>query len=387
MKVITVLCRFPYPLNKGDKLRAFNQIEYLSEKDDIYLFCFSRRVPSEKDMETVKKYCKQIHVEKLSLWNMGLALLCSFFTLLPLQVALYTNRKAKKRFLSFYNKVKPEVCYFQFVRVAEYAKIVGGRKVLDFQDCLSLNMGRRSKEAGAILKVLLNFEARRLRKYEASMFEVFDAQTIITKTDRQAIESEKRDQIEIVENGVGESFIDYKASGEKKYELIFSGNMSYAPNVLACKFLVKEIMPLVWAKYPKTSLVLAGSDPVKEVRALASKNVEVTGWVEDMREYYAKARIFVAPMQIGTGLQNKLLEAMAIGLPCVSTTLVNSALGSENGKEILVADSREEIAEKILNLLQDKNLYNTIAENGKEFVLQNYSWSRSVLKLQKILRG
>lgn len=386
MKILATFCRFPYPLDKGDKLRAFYQIKELSKANDIYLFCFSAHSPKQEHIQILQKYCKQIHIEKLSLISQIISLLCSLFKGLPFQVALFSTFRAKQSFKSFFSKVKPDVSYFQFVRMGEFAKIISGKKVLDFQDCLSKNMERRKANAGFLKRIIFSIEAKRLQRYEDTMFNLFDATTIITDTDRQLINSEHRNDIQIIENGVGDGFLLYDRKFDKEYDVIFSGNMSYSPNVMAARFLVKDIMPLVWEKIPKCKVVLAGSSPSKEVVELKNDKVFVTGWVEDMKEYYAKSRVFIAPMQIGTGLQNKLLEAMAIGLPCITTSLANKALKSKPNEEILVADDKQNLANYIIELLSDQELHDKISLNGNSFVKLNYSWQTSVKKLYDLLR-
>ena len=270
--------------------------------------------------------------------------------------------------------------------MGELAKVISGKKVLDFQDCLSKNMERRKANAGFLKRIIFSIEAKRLQRYEDTMFNLFDATTIITDTDRQLINSEHRNYIQIIENGVGDGFLLYDRKFDKEYDVIFSGNMSYSPNVMAARFLVKDIMPLVWEKIPKCKVALAGSSPSKEVVELKNEKVFVTGWVEDMKEYYAKSRVFIAPMQIGTGLQNKLLEAMAIGLPCITTSLANKALKSKPNEEILVADDKQNLANYIIELLSDQELRNKISLNGNNFVKANYSWQTSVKKLYDLLR-
>lgn len=386
MKILATFCRFPYPLDKGDKLRAFYQIKELSKANDIYLFCFSAHSPKQEHIQILQKYCKQIHIEKLSLISQIISLLCSLFKGLPFQVALFSTFRAKQSFKSFFSKVKPDVSYFQFVRMGEFAKIISGKKVLDFQDCLSKNMERRKANAGFLKRIIFSIEAKRLQRYEDTMFNLFDATTIITDTDRQLINSEHRNDIQIIENGVGDGFLLYDRKFDKEYDVIFSGNMSYSPNVMAARFFVKDIMPLVWEKIPECKVVLVGSSPSKAVVDLKSDKVFVTGWVEDMKEYYAKSRVFIAPMQIGTGLQNKLLEAMAIGLPCITTSLANKALKSKPNEEILVADDKQNLANYIIELLSDQELHDKISLNGNSFVKLNYSWQTSVKKLYDLLR-
>lgn len=388
MKVLVCLSRFPYPLNKGDKLRAFYQIKELAKEHEIYLFCFSRVKVSQNDLERLKQYCKEIHIEKLNLFSQCFSLFKSFFTSLPLQVAFFTTNRAKRNFLSFEKKVKADVAYSQFVRTAEYAKqIEDCKKVLDFQDCLSVNMERRAKKSKRFVKRIFLYEAKKLRNYENTMFHCFNATTIITDIDRDLLSSARKKEVNIIENGVSESFLNYTQKKEKIFDVIFSGNMSYAPNVDAVRFLANEIMPNVWEKLPDVRLVLAGSNPTNYIKSLECDRIIVTGWVDDMKEYYAQSKIFIAPMRIGTGLQNKLLEAMALSLPCITTPLANSALKSVPNKEILVASDAKLLAEGIVNLLTDESLCKTIAINGHKFVEENYNWHHSTEKLIKIFQN
>lgn len=399
MKILVFLPRFPHPLNKGDKLRAFNQIKELSKRNDIYLFALTKKRIENDDYLNVKKYCKDIHVEKLRYLGIFLSLIKCLFNSLPLQVSLFSTCNAKKRFVHYFQTIKPNVAYFQFVRSAEYAKKISNkhnsviqsaklnttRIVLDYQDCLSMNMYRRAKISPNPLKFILLQEAKRLCKYEDLMFDLFDALTIITKQDRDCIVSQHREEINVIENGVDSIFFECNNNTNRKYGIIFSGNMSYKPNIVAAKYLINEIMPLVWSKYPTLKVCLAGSSPSKEVRNLADNRVVVTGWVDDMRKYYNQSLIFVAPMQIGTGLQNKLLEAMAMGLPCVTTPLANFALSSEENKEILVGDDTKTLSFHILSLLNDSSLRKSIAQAGNSFVKANYSWQNSTAKLERLL--
>jgi glycosyltransferase involved in cell wall biosynthesis len=218
------------------------------------------------------------------------------------------------------------------------------------------------------------------------MFGVFNKTTIIAKPDKENIRSKHRDEIEIVGNGVGEEYFSYPNNNNKEFDIIFSGNMAYAPNVLAAKYLIREVMPIVWEKKPMAKIVIAGSSPKKEIVDMQNKNVVVTGWVEDMKEYYSKSKIFIAPMQIGTGLQNKLLEAMAMGLPCITTSLANNALMAQKDKQIIIANTKQKMAESIFVLLENKNLYDSLSINGQQYVRNNFSWESSTNKLSLIFQ-
>ncbi|MDP4282525.1 MAG: glycosyltransferase, partial [Bacteroidota bacterium] len=172
---------------------------------------------------------------------------------------------------------------------------------------------------------------------------------------------------------------------EKEYDLVFTGNMGYPPNINAAEFLVNKILPLVLKNKPETNLLIAGASPNLRVSVLKSPHVEVTGWVPDMRECYARARIFIAPMLLGTGLQNKLLEAMAMKIPCITSPLANQALKAKEGEQILIANSNEEFAKAILRLLDDPVLSQKIAANGYDYITRNFSWEKETGKIQELI--
>jgi glycosyltransferase involved in cell wall biosynthesis len=171
-------------------------------------------------------------------------------------------------------------------------------------------------------------------------------------------------------------------TAEKEFDLVFTGNMGYPPNINAAEFLAGKILPLVLKDRPDTQLLIAGASPHLRVSVLKSDNVTVTGWVPDMRECYAASRIFIAPMQIGTGLQNKLLEAMAMEIPCITSGLANQALQAKPGEEILIATSPEEYAAEILKLLNNPGEAGRIAKNGYEYVKNNFSWEAETARIE-----
>jgi glycosyltransferase involved in cell wall biosynthesis len=195
----------------------------------------------------------------------------------------------------------------------------------------------------------------------------------------------EKNEVVIVGNGV-QMEVFAPSNAKKTEDILFAGNMGYPPNVEACVFLANEVMPLVWKTIPNARLMLAGARPSTQVRQLAEDRITVTGWVDDMRDCYAKSTLFVAPMMIGTGLQNKLLEAMAMQLPCVTTTLANNALKAKATSEIIIAETALEFAEAIIHLLQNPERAREIALNGHQFIQNNYSWEAQTKPLFALLQ-
>ena len=389
MKILVVLPRFPYPLEKGDKLRAYHQIVELAKRHEIYLFCVSHIKVAPEAIDALRPYCKEIRVVKLNKIVGAKNIVANWFASKSLQMGWWNTTHSKRAYRQFEREVMPDVVYNQMVRTMPLVARSSRPKVMDYQDALSMNTERRMERSKGLMHYVLHYEFKMLRSSEYNAFSFFDALTIISETDSEAIPHKKNGEIKIVPNGV--DFDYFRADGDypkpsESYDLCFSGNMAYAPNVNASRYLVEEVMPLVWAKRPDTTLLLSGATPKHSVCRLANDaRVTVSGWVDDIRTAYASSRLFVAPLRIGSGLQNKLLEAMAMQRPCVTTSICNCALGAEEGRQVLVGDTPEALADAILNLLSDQQRAAALAEEGCRFVHENYGWSSAVEKLEKVL--
>lgn len=386
MRIFVLLSRVPYPLEKGDKLRAFHQIKELSKKNEIILCALNpvTNLDKQKAFSKLQPYCLSINFLDLPsyvrYWNMALTLLGK----LPIQTGYFYNRKAAKEINRLINTYKPDHLYCQFIRTTEYLKNHKICKTVDYQDVLSYGMKRRIKLASFIKRPFFRLEYERLLSYETKVFDVFDNKTIISIPDRDLIAHPDKEEIHVIPNGVDHSF--FKPMDRKKeYDVVFTGNMGYPPNVDAAEYLAKTIMPIVWKKLPDSKLLLAGASPSNKVTALDSGNVKVTGWMDDIRDAYSSAKIFIAPMRIGTGLQNKLLEAMSMKIPSITTSLANDALNAKAGEEILIGNTADELAKNIIRLLENKQDHDRIAQNGYNFVHNHHSWEMATEKLHIII--
>lgn len=384
MKILVVLPRFPYPLEKGDKLRAFNQVRELSKRNEVYLFCVTHKKVLPEWQEALTPYCKKIRVVKLPRMANILNVIKNYFRTKSLQMGYWDSIKSRKSYKSFEKEVKPDVIYNQMVRTMPLVARSRYPKVMDFQDALSMNVERRMEHARFLWHYILHFEFKMLRSTEYNAFKIFDALTIISEPDSEAIPHTKNGDIHIIPNGV--DFDHFKPiECEKKYDIVFCGNMRYEPNVRAAKYLTEVVMPLVWAELPQATLLIAGAYPKKKVRELGDGRVTVTGYVDDICQCYAQARVFAAPMLTGSGLQNKLLEAMAMELPCVTTSIANDSLHAEVGKEVLVGDTADAFAAHLVELLKDEQLRSRISHEGNVFVHDHFSWEQSCEQLEEVL--
>ena len=384
MKLFVLLSRFPYPLEKGDKLRAFHQIKELSAHFEIHLCALTDETVTKKQRGELEPYCKTIHTVRLKKWMIYLNTAFQFFTDKPYQVGYFFQSSAQRKIHHLINQINPDQIYCQLIRTTEYVKNIHSiPKTLDYQDALSKGMFRRAEIYKGIKKRLFHIEGKRLSEYENRIFDFFNHHTIISEQDRSFINHPSNQEIKIIKNGISDQFFTYPYSKrEISHDLVFTGNMNYAPNIECAEFIVNEILPHL---DDSVTLLLAGASPHQRVRQLASDRVTVTGWVDDIRDAYASAKLFVAPLFIGTGLQNKLLEAMAMGIPCITTPLTNNALEAEKGKEIMIARNANEFASQIQELMSDEQKYDQLKIAANSFVKKNFSWSQAVQPLVELL--
>jgi len=384
MKVFFLLPRVPYPTEKGDKLRAYNHLKQLSRNHEVILCALNDDVLHEDAVKVLSQYAKSVYILPISKSVIFFNLLKTVFTDKPFQVGYFYNQAIAAKIQSILDFHKPDHIFCQLVRVAEYVKNSHIKKTLDYQDVFSKGIERRLASSPFYARPFLQLEYKRMLRYEHDAFDLFDNKVIISIPDRDLIPHPRKDEIVVARNGVDTTFFK-PVKQEKEYDLVFTGNMGYPPNINAAEFLANRILPVVMQQKPDISLLIAGASPHLRVSVLKSDHIDVTGWVADMRDCYASARIFIAPMQIGTGLQNKLLEAMAMQIPCITSPLANQALQAKENVEILVAETPEEYAKHILSLLNDPEFAARIARNGYEFVLNNFSWEAESDKIEALI--
>ncbi len=385
MKLLCITSRVPWPLEKGDKLRVYHQLRHLSKTHELVL-CALNDAPLHPDAEKeLKKFCKEIHIFRLSKAGIFFTLVRGFFSGIPLQVPYFTSPTIRRKIDALISDKRPDRIFCQLIRTAEYARAHKNiPRTLDYMDIFSKGVERRIQKVNIFQRGLFRMEWKRLLRYEGEVFHDFDAKTIISQQDRDLLPVRDPSSVAVIPNGVDTDFFRPVAA-EKDYELLFNGNMNYPPNVESVVYIAEKILPLVWKTKPNARLLISGATPSDEVLALQSGRITVTGWVDDVRHSFARSRILVAPMQSSIGLQNKLLEAMAMKLPCITTTLSNNALKAIPDRQVLVADTPEQFATFINFLLDHPEKAAQLAENGYKLVHEKFNWEHTCALLEDVI--
>ena len=383
MKILFISSRVPFPLDKGDKLRAYHFIKQLGKNHEVFLFCLSEKKVSELQINELNKIASKVYIFQLSKAKIFLNLLRALFNGKPFQVGYFFNSNAKREIEIINNIHQPNAVFCQLVRTAEYAKNINPEiKLIDIMDALSKGIERRIPNEKFFFRLILKLELNRLKKYEDNIASKFNKSFIISDQDYGFLPTSLREKCSVIANGVDYDFFNPSKNILKKYDLIFAGNMAYPPNIFAVNFLVKEILPLLQANFPHLKLLIAGANPTAEVLNLKSENIEVSGWMEDIRDAYNSSKIFVAPMLTGSGLQNKILESMSMQLPCITSPLAAKALMNISKNIPFICNNPAEYANVISNLLLDVEQRRKIGEQGREYVIKYYNWNNIAKQLE-----
>jgi len=373
-KIVFITSRFPYPISKGDQLRVFFQLKSLSIKNEVFLISLSDKKINQT-LYSHLSFCKDIKVFQTFKLSQIVSMSKCLINHKPFQVGYFFNKSAKNSIEEYINIVKPDFIHCHLIRTAEYIKnITDIEKSIDFMDAFSIGMKKRADiEKNPFKRIFLLSEYRRLKKYEREAFNYFDRFTIISGQDANFIDHPKSKEIVIVPNGVDfDSF--YPRNDKKLYDICFMGNMSYPPNVEAIKYTITNILPLLLEQKPKLKFLIAGANPSRYIQQLRSKNIDVIESFDHISDSIAMSQIMISPMVVSIGLQNKIIQAMAMKVPNVVSKSANRAVLAEHKLEIFEAEQPHEYVEAILNLLENKSTYNSIIDHAFQFVKKKYNW-------------
>ena len=388
--------RIPFPPNKGEKIRSFNQIKYLNEIGHQVHVCAP--IESESDHNYVaglQEFCTSARTLK----GPGpLRLISGLLKNMPLSVANFYSNQAQDQFDEMIRQINADIIMCSASSVAEYifnskalkqSEFKKTKLIMDFMD-LDSDKWRQYKDMKKFpLNLIYLREEKLLFKYEQRIHRKFDTSFFISQAEVDLFHSRDTNlgKVHVIENGLDTDFFkpaQYKSTPTKPI-LLFTGVMDYFPNVDAVEWFVKNTWTDIKKKFPEAEFIIAGMNPTSRVKSLARySGVEVTGFVDDIREYYDKADFFIAPFQVARGVQNKVLQAFACGLPVIGTRAAFEGINC-NKNHGIVAEQTEDYVETISSLLSDKELRTTLSKNALTLIQKEYSWSGCLKALNKMV--
>jgi glycosyltransferase involved in cell wall biosynthesis len=374
MKILFLTSRIPFPPNRGDKVRTFAFLKILAKFHEIHLLSFTEINDKEEWTQELKKYCSQIylvkHSRKKALWN----LLKSIFSNNPFQINYYQSTEMKQKVINLTTIYQYDCIYTHLIRMAEFSKNLPCYKILDYTDAISLEYKRSlAFRKNIISKLFFHIESNRTLIYERNICSFFHTVWFISKEDIDYLKLH-HSKIFKVSNPVKMNL--QKTNYQLTNTIVFVGNLSVPHNIVTAEFITYKIMPTVLNTQKNILFEIIGADESPEITKLHGKNhTKVLGFVENLELELLNCDLFIAPMFFSAGVQNKILEAMSVGLPVITTPNVAKPIGAIHMKHIIIADSEDDFLHWINQMISDSSLREKIGKKAREHILLNFSES------------
>lgn len=387
MKILIISQEFPYPPSyTGAKLKLYNLLKYLSKKNEIYLISF---IGSKEELDYVpkiKEFCSLVDTVPRNL-SPSHNIIQSVFSKYPRDAFTYFSNEMEAKTLDIIKTYNIDIVHLDLIYMAQYADCICDLpKVIapyDVNWILWNDVFRLEKNLIARFRGLVHY--LRLRRFEIDFYRKFDHCIVVSPKDKKALEAcLPKLKISIIPNGVDFDYFKALDKLSVSHNLIFTGVMSYKPNIDAMRYFCKKVLPLIKNEIQDIKLYIVGKDPAEKIKQLASKEVIVTGYVDSIRDYVKEASVYVCPLRMGSGIKNKILEAMAMGIPIVATSLSIEGIEAVQGRDIIVADKPEEFAKSVIDLISDEGKRSYLAENAKKLVQEKYNWEKVITEFEKM---
>ena len=386
--------RLPYPPNKGDKVRSYHLLKHLAAKHRVFLGTFIDDPQDAAYVETVRQYCVDLHVARLTPQFARLASLSGLLGKQPLSLPYYRNAGLQTWVDGTLREQRIDAAV---VFSSVMARFIRGlpqlRKLVDFVDVDSLKWAQYAANHRWPMSWLYRREGEFLLAFERSVAREADRSFFVTQgeVDRFcSLAPECADKVEAMGNGVDADYFSPQHEFPSPFlpqelALVFTGAMDYWPNIDAVTWFATEILPRLQEHGSSARFYIVGRSPTAAVQALAGKHVVVTGTVPDVRPYLQHAAVVVAPLRLARGVQNKILEAMAMGLPVVASQECASAIDAIPERDLLTAGTISQFVDQVESILREPHRATVIGTAARRRVLARYSWDAHLSSLDRYL--
>jgi len=393
MNILYVCHRIPYPPNKGEKIRALQQIKHLSRRHHLHLFCLADRREDIKEADNLKEFCQTVEVEYLNSFIGKLKSLPSLLFSSPMTLKYFYSAKLMAKVNAAAAKIHFDIAIAYSSGMIPYIERLDMPKVYDMVDLDSQKWLQYSEETPFPFSWIYNQEGKNLFEYEKSSSRQAEVTLFVSKEEGRILkEKGNPKRVEAVASGVDLDFYDINTppdqaiSAMNRPTMIFVGAMDYKPNIVAVRRFADQVLPKVSKEIKDPLFLIVGSSPAAKVQALdRNPNIIVTGRVDDTRPYLKAAQAAVIPLTIARGMQTKVLEAMAMSLPVVLTGGAATGIDGESGRDYIISDTDQEIADAVIMLLKNKDKAKMLGSRARDYIEKNFNWRDKVKQYEVII--
>jgi sugar transferase (PEP-CTERM/EpsH1 system associated) len=392
VRVLYLCHRIPYPPNKGDKIRAFHQLRAMATRHEVDVFTLADDPGDVAHQRTLSEYCHKVTLARVRPRIARLRALRYLLTKQPLTVPYFYSAELQKEVRRALLERSYDRIFVFCSAMAQYVEFAGQiPTMVDLVDVDSDKWTQYAEFARFPFSAVYRREGRCLREYEREV--CVKASCVVVTTEREAMLTRQISPdtgVHVIPNGVDTDYFSPEAAPLQRTAptVVFTGDMSYFPNQEAVEYFARKVLPLIRVSNPDVRFLIVGRNPSSAVLRLEGiGGVTVTGFVPDVRTYLAMSHVAVAPFTIAAGIQNKILEAMAYGLPVVATSRAAQGLSPSVADIVDTGDTAEEMASKIERLLRDCDLARCKGAEGRRQVAVEYRWDRSLNRLLQLLEN
>lgn len=373
MKILAVCPRIPAAKKNGDQVLSYHRLAFLAKQHTVQVLCFAPDIDYDSDTRALEALGITVHTVPWRLLDaLWFSVMALFNSSVPFQCAFYTSHTLRREFRTIVQNFSPDALYAVTVRPLLN---VGSPEIplfLDLVDSMGLNFSRRRDAAHGLKKAFLAVESERVLAFERNVAHKASRSFVVSDLDRIYI---GEDRVSVLPLGIDLGHFQQRHAYDQDPIVVFSGNMFYQPNVEAALWFVRCCWQAVKTLVPDARLVITGSNPTQSIKALtADSSITVTGRVESMAAVVNASQVAIAPMQSGSGMQFKVLEAMACAVPVVATTIGLGDIKAIVNQDILIGDTPEAIVDLVVSLLRDTSKRVKVGEAGNRYVLANHQW-------------
>lgn len=375
------------------RVRPFQFIKALSTMHEVSLVSLVCDAYEEALVPYVADYCASVTLVPLSKRRAYANCLCALPTSLALRVAYYRSPQLLRHILRIVDECAIDVVHGELIKlVPPLLQVQKHVPVLfDSVDCISSYLQQQQRALSSPLrKAFARTELAKMCRYEPRSINAFTQSIITTGRDRDYLSQLGADaaRIHVVPNGVDLDYFSPLTTPRETDSLVFCAKMDYYPNAQAMLSFCREVLPRIWQRRPQTRLTIVGNNPPQAVRELAAdQRITVTGYVPDIRPYLGRASVALAPLHVAAGIQNKVLEALAMASPLVATPGTCGSLQVKHGTHLLIAEGPETYADAVLHLLDQPQLARSLGLAGRQHVEQHHSWAHAAQTLTRLYQN